>query len=246
MTAYTSTRPGPPRQGRFSIGDTVTDSEGVVWMCARAGFATGGAAFGYADAAEFVPSVDADAVTTHNVGAKNGATVSVVEGGNGLIHKTTFTLTATPVTVTDEAGVAQWGGTAKLYTFPAGQTMTLGAVMAGNLTLGTTGTIIDAFTGVNSLGTAARAATGAATLVGTAADILQSTANATASSKVAAIDSVSVATALTESGARHFDGTATAKELYLNFAIADDASHTSGTGSFTGTIQLVWVLLGDN
>jgi hypothetical protein len=74
---------------------------------------------------------------------------------------------------------------------------------------------------------------------------LQSTANAEAAAKVAAIASHSVATALTESGARWYDGTGTPGPVFLNFAIADDATHTAGTGKFTGTITLTWINLGD-
>lgn len=178
------------------------------------------------------------------VGVVSGTGVSVVEHSSGPIHRTVFTLSATPITITDDAGVAQYGGTGKLYTFPEGLLLTMGAEVHGNLTLGTTGTIIAAYTGVNSLGTVT--ATTGATLVSTEADILQSTANATASAAVAAIDSVSIATALTEAGARWLDGTATAKAMFLNFAIADDATHTSGTGLFTGGITITWINLGDN
>jgi len=176
-------------------------------------------------------------------GLPNGATVSVQELGVGPIRRTILSLAATPVTITDDAAVAQFGGTGKIYDFPEGALCILGAVVQGSLTLGTTGTIINSFTGVNALGSAT--ATTGATLVSTEADILQSTANATASSKVAAINSIPVATALTEAGARWLDGTTTPIDMFLNFAIADDATHTSGTGSFTGTITVLWTLLGD-
>lgn len=243
MTAYAArTRPGPPANGRYRLGDTVPDSNGVIWNCVKGGFA--GANVFDPDGAVFVPNAGSTGAFLYGAGAASGATVSAAESGDGLIHKTVLTLTATPVTITDDAGVAQYGGTGKIYGFPEGLLFTLGAEVHGNLTLGTTGTIIDAFTGVNALGTAT-ASTGA-TLVGTEADILQSTANATASSKVAAIDSVSTATALTESGARHLDGTGTAKDMYLNFAIADDATHTSGTGTFTGVVTVVWMIIADN
>lgn len=196
-------------------------------------------------AMKFDPAVKAALYELLNTpGTVSGTGVKADEHSAGLIQRTTLRLTNTPVTITDDAGVAQYGGTGLLYTFPQGLIMTLGAVVTGTLTLGTTGTIIDAFTGVNALGTAT-ASTGS-TLTGTEADILQSTANAAAVSKSAAIDSVSIATALTESGARHFDGTSTPKGVYLNFAIADDASHTSGTGKFTGTITIPWINLGDN
>ena len=53
-------------------------------------------------------------------GTPNGSTVTVKEYGSDVLHRTVLTCTATPVTITDDAGVAQYGGTAKLYDFPAG------------------------------------------------------------------------------------------------------------------------------
>lgn len=179
-----------------------------------------------------------------NVGAKNGTTVSVQEMGNGIINKTRFTLTATPITISDDAGVAQYGGV-KIYDFPAGLLCTLGAVVTGTLTAGVTGTIIDNWDGDVALGTAT--ATTGATLTGTEADILQSVSvSAGNSDKLGVVDAVSVATALTESGARWHDGTATAKDMYLNFLIDDNATHTAGTATFTGTVDLIWTIIGDN
>lgn len=174
------------------------------------------------------------------------ATVSAKEIGTGAFRKTILTLNATPITLTDAAGSAQWGGSPKLYDFPEGVLLTHAAMLTGNLTLGVTGTFIDEFTGVTALGTATATVTTPATLTTTEADILQSTAIGTAAAKVSAVDVVSTATALTETGGRVFDGTAGAKDLYLNFSIADDATHTSGTGVFTGSIILLWSLLGDN
>lgn len=185
------------------------------------------------------------AVTTSDgVGAKNGSTVSVVEYGNGAMHKTVITCTATPVTITDEAAVAQYGGTGKLYDFPDGMILTHGATIDGAVTLGTTGTITDTWAGGVALGTAT--ATTGATLVGTEADILPEVDVAAATAKVASVDAESVAAVLTESGARWLDGTATAKDLFLNLVVDDHATHTSGTGTFTGTITILWSNLGDN
>ena len=176
-------------------------------------------------------------------GAKNGATVTVVERGGEVMHKTILTCTATPVTITDDAGVAQYGGVAKLYDFPEGAIITHGAVIDGSVTLGTTGTIIATWAGGISLGTAA--ATTGATLTGTEADIMPEVDVAAATASVAVVDAVSVATALTESGARWFDGTATATDLYMNLVVDDDATHTSGTGTFTGTVTIIWSFVGD-
>lgn len=182
--------------------------------------------------------------TSQGVGAKAaGATFTVQELGNDLLHKTVITCTATPVTITDDAAVAQYGGTGKLYDFPEGLLVTFGAVVDGSVTLGTTGTIINTWAGGVALGTAT--ATTGATLTGTEADIMPEVDVAAATAKVAVVDAVSVATALTESGARWFDGTATAKDLYLNLVVDDDATHTSGTGTFTGTVTVVWMIVGD-
>jgi len=165
------------------------------------------------------------------------ATCVATEYGDNVIHKTVLTCTAMPLSIADDAGQAQYGGV-KVYTFPAGLIATTAACVVGNLTLGVTGTIITTFTGVNALGSVT-ASTGTS-LTSTEATWLQSTANATAVASVAAISSVSIATQLTESGGRVYDGRATAAPVFLNFAIADDASHTAGTGTFTGTIIIVW------
>lgn len=191
-------------------------------------------------------TVDLDSTATvAEVGvvpAAVAATCVATEYGDNLIHKTVLTCTALPISLADDAGIAQYGGV-KVYTFPEGLISTFGAIISGSLTLGVTGTFIDAFTGVNALGSIV--ATTGATLISTEATWLQSTANATAVTKVAAISSVSVATALTESAGRIYDGTGTAAPVFLNFAIADDVTHTAGSGTFTGTITLAWLKVGD-
>lgn len=169
-------------------------------------------------------------------------TVVASEFSNGVVNRTILTCTAVPISVADDAGVAQYGGV-KLYTFPQGIIHLHGAVLSGNLTMGVTGTFIDAFTGVIALGSAT-AGTGA-TLLTTEATWLQSTAMSTASSKVAATAAYPVATQITEAGSRWYDGHTTAAPMYLNVAIADDATHTAGTGTWTGTITFIWSVIAD-
>jgi len=168
--------------------------------------------------------------------------VTAVEKGDGITNRTILTCVDMPISVADDAGVAQYGGV-KVYTFPQGIVYLRGAMYYGSLTMGVTGTFIDAFTGVMALGSAT-AGTGT-TLVTTEATWLQSTAMATASSKVAVTNNFPVATQITESGSRHYDGHTTAGPVYLNVAIADDVSHTAGTGKWSGTIILDWSILGD-
>lgn len=172
------------------------------------------------------------------------ATVLAFEHGVGPAKQTYLECNALIVTITDDAGVAQFGGV-KVYDFPEGMLLMKGAQLNGILTAGVTGTIIDDWDGDVALGTAT--ATTGATLTGTEADYMPSVAvSAGGSDKDGVVNAASVATALTESGARWHDGTATAMDLFLNFVIDDDASHTAGTASFTGTIVINWEMLGDN
>jgi len=64
---------------------------------------------------------------------------------------------------------------------------------------------------------------------------------------VAVTDAISAATALTESGARWLDGTSTAIDLFMNLLVDDNVAHDNTiTGTFTGTVTIMWVSLGDN
>jgi hypothetical protein len=181
-------------------------------------------------------------VSTVGNGTKNGYTVKAIEYGDGMLHRTRLTCAATPITIADDAGVAQYGGV-KIYDLPAGCICVLGAVVDGTLTAGVTGTVIATWAGGFSLGTAT--ATTGSTLTGTEADILPEVNIAAATAKVGTVKGFPTPTALTESGSRWLNGTATASDVYLNFVIDDDVSHTAGTATFTGTVDLVWVNLGD-
>lgn len=237
MATYTKATPGKPTSGKYNAGDVVTDSNDIAWHCVRSGIP-----------GEFIGvvggSVTGSPRNTTGVGAKNGSTVTAAEYGSGNYHETVLTLTATPVTVTDDAGQGQYGGTGKIYDFPAGHLCILGAIVDGNLTMGATGTFIDTYGSTCALGSVT--ATTGATLVSTEADILKSFAGTAAVAKVASIKGGPVATQITEAGALWYDGHTTALDAFLNFVITDDATHTSGTGTFTGTVRMIWVNLGDN
>ena len=158
---------------------------------------------------------------------------------DGPVRKVKLTLTATPLVLTDESGVTIWSGT-KIYDFPAGVLLFLGANIVGELT----GDDVNAtFDGDVALGTATADNT-ATPMVTVQQDLLQNTTLAAATAKVAPVDAVNVATALTESGARWHDGRATAKDMYLNFLIDEDGANATGVGSFTGTIEFAYIILG--
>jgi hypothetical protein len=201
------------------------------WNCTA--YTSGTATATVKDATEEIKGVGTVPVTTVTAYEYGTVAKQTVLECNNLI-----------VTISDDAGVAQYGGV-KIYDFPEGMILTKGAQVNGILTAGVTGTIIDNWDGDVALGTVT--ATTGATLVSTEANILQSVpVSAGASDKLGVVDAVSVATALTESGARWLDGTATAVDMYLNFVIDDDATHTAGTASFTGTVVFNWEVLGDN
>lgn len=178
------------------------------------------------------------------VGAVATATTTKAYEYTNVAKQTVLELNAFAISISDDSGVAQYGG-AKVYDLPEGMILIKGVQINGTLTAGVTGTVIDNWDGDVALGTAT--ATTGATLTGTEADIMQSVAvSAGASDKLGVVDAVSVATALTESGARWFDGTATAKDVFLNFVIDDDATHGASTATFTGTIVFNWEVIGDN
>lgn len=185
-------------------------------------------------------TTDSDGATTSGVGAANGATVSAAES-TPTIHTTLLTLTATPITIADESGVGQYGAV-KIYDFPAGLICILGSVVSGSITAAAP--IIDTWDGDIGLGTVA---TTDAALDTDETNIMQSSATTTAVSKVAAVDAVTTAAQYGTITAHYLDGTATAADLYLNLIIDDNGAHVGAmSATFTGTVRVTWVNLGDN
>ncbi len=172
------------------------------------------------------------------VAAGNGAaagTGNVATEQRGNVHTTVLTMTAMSITMTD-ATTAGCHGSQKIYDFPAGNIMILGATTDLAITAGSGG-ITDTASVVGSIGSAA-IGTDNATLSSTEANIVPSTA-ATLTGGVGAMDGESTASAI-------LDGTATAVDAYLNIAVPDAGSSASDTVSVTGTVTLVWINLGDN
>ncbi|HUT62019.1 MAG TPA: hypothetical protein VNA25_29630 [Phycisphaerae bacterium] len=179
----------------------------------------------------------------YGIGAVAGATITAVEKGDGVVHKTVLTCTALPITITDEAAAGQFGGS-KVYDFPAGLIMTLGAVIDGSVTA--VAPIIATWDGDVALGTAAPTDHATGLVVADTGRYLQSTATTQAVAFVGNVDAISIATGLTETAARCTDGTATALDLFLNLLIDDNAAHVGAmSATFTGTITIAWINLGD-
>jgi hypothetical protein len=175
-------------------------------------------------------------ITSVGVGAKAGGTVTVVEQGcSGVIHKTVLTLTATPITLTDEAGVGQFGGV-KIYDMPAGNHIFLGATIDADLTL-TNAAWTDAAEGDVGLGTTA--VTDGNALATTEQNIIATTAIAAMTAQVGPINASSADVATVAAA-----GT-TDTDIYLNVRIDDAEAHITDGGTITGTVTIVWANLGD-
>jgi hypothetical protein len=168
------------------------------------------------------------------VGATNGAAVSVREH-MAKVHRTVMPITNLSVTMTD-ATTAGSHGAHKLYDFPAGNILILGATT--NLTIARVGTQITAAAAVvGALGSVATA-TDNATLTGTEANVVPSTTATLTSGAGSMLGS--------SSGSVTLNGTSTPIDLFLNFAIPDAGSGGNDALLVNGTVEVAWINLGDN
>lgn len=189
-----------------------------------------------ADAAILETMISNYSTILAGVGAKNGATVTAAETVLGDVHKTVLTMASTPITLTDEGGVGQYGGV-KLYDFPAGNIQILGAILDASITLLTP--FIDTAEGDVGIGTTA--VTDGNALATTEQNIIPTTAIAALVSKVGPIDAISATASQIQ-----LNGTATAIDAYINVRIDDDAAHaTTASNLISGTLTLYWRNLGD-
>jgi hypothetical protein len=169
-------------------------------------------------------------------GAVAGSGVVAREFISGPNRLTRLTLTGRTVTMTDEAGVVAYGGT-KLYDFPTGAIRITGVGVSLTVTKSGAG-INDDFDGDWGIGTATAGNNNA--LATTEQDIVATTATTQAVAGV-----TSIAFPASSATVVSFDGTGTAKDLFLNFLIDDVDQDGGGTLSVTGTIDITWQYLGD-
>ena len=129
----------------------------------------------------------------------------------------------------------------KIYDFPQCRLSVLGvtATLQQKTTSALVSTLNSGSTGASGLGTAAASAT---TLATTMVDFLPSTAFTSSTTVNVAGTAVTAALA----AAAQFDGTATAKDLYLNTAYATTTDvDADATQTISGTIVITWINLGD-
>ena len=168
-------------------------------------------------------------------GAAASISVAVAESSAGDI-KTVMTLDNVSIAMTD-ATTAGSHGSLKLYDFPEGNLLFLGGTCDLTVTAGEGG-ITDTAAVVGSVGTAT-VGTDNETLTTTEADLIPSTAS-TLTAGVGATKGKTVT-----AGVVVFDGTTTAKDAWLNYAVPDADSTANDTLIVSGTITLVWSNLGD-
>lgn len=166
-----------------------------------------------------------------------GSYVSAKHVQVGPFCVTTLTLNNVPQTVTNGT---EYQST-QIYDFPEGRLNVLGvtATLQQKTTSALASTLNASSTGAIGLGTAAASAT---TLATTMVDFLPSTAFTSSATINVAGSAVSAALA----ASAQFDGTSTAKDLYLNTAYATTTDvDGNATQTISGTVVITWVLLGD-
>jgi hypothetical protein len=168
--------------------------------------------------------------TSGTVGTGVTATVTSTES-YGQVNKTVLALAAVPVAVTyGGSGTNSVGGT-KVYDFPAGRLLVLG-VTVDNFTIGNSLSLGATDGGDFSFGTATASGTN---LSSTAVDLCPKTS----------IDPITNRVDAALAASAQFDGTSTAKDMYVNLLIDANDMTNNATPGVTGTVTIHWLNLGD-
>ncbi len=173
-------------------------------------------------------------ITSIGIGAIVDNKCTAVEGGTANVHQTTLTFTLTGATHDlDLADGADHGTGIKIYDFPAGDILILGATCDG--VVASVNTDGGGATFPLSLGSVV--ASDDATLTGTEADIIPSTTVVDGSSSDFHA-SLAASILFQRAGGTDLD-------LYLNAAVTNAVSTGAVTIEVTGTVTISWMNLGD-
>lgn len=168
------------------------------------------------------------------------AYIAPIEQGDGiLLRRSLIAINALPQTVVNGT---EYQGT-KIYTFPEGRILVLGALLAiaQTTTSVIASTLNSGVTGAVGVGTVVASAT---TLASTMQNIIPTTAFVTSTVINVAAATVKAALAAVASP---FDGTTTPVDVYLNTAYATTGDiDADATQTLSGLLQLIWINLGDN
>lgn len=171
------------------------------------------------------------------VGSVPVSTVSAKHVQVGPFCVTTLTLDNVAQTVVNGT---EYQGT-KIYDFPDGRISVLGvtATLKQKTTSALASTLNASSTGAIALGTATASNV---SLTSTMVDLLPSTAFTSSATVNVAGTAASAALA----AAAQFDGTSTAKDMYLNTAYATTTDvDGDATQTISGTVVVTWINLGD-
>lgn len=171
--------------------------------------------------------------STADAGSETGTNVSVVEYGDGVIHKSVFTFSSATITLAD-AGI---NAHLDFYTFPSGMVKILGA----SVDIVVTNTANFNASDNDHFYLAVGTADGSGDLTTTEQDIIAKTDFDTAGGTDLAHDwgaSTDTVTGL-------LDGHSTAANLRVNLYIPDANDNDTNIISMTGTLTVVWVNCGD-
>lgn len=161
--------------------------------------------------------------------------LSVVETGDGVVHKTTFTIASGYELVEVDSGANGGHASTQLYDFPAGYIKFIGSVLDVDVSCGTTGLTATA-TYDFGLGTAATGTSDAA--LSTTEQNVLTKIEGDLSGAAAALGSAYA----TDVAA---DGTSTAANLYFNAAFEANDASADEVCTISGTVIVTWVNLGD-
>lgn len=172
-----------------------------------------------------------------DVGDVSVSTVTAKHVAMGPFIQTTLTLNNVAQAIVNGT---EYQGT-QIYDFPEGRIYVIGAVatLQQKTTSVLASTLNASSTGSIGIGTVTASAT---TLATTMQDIIP----ATAFTSSATINTAGTAVTAVLASPAVFDGTATAKDLYLNTAYATTTDvDADATQTISGTVIITWVFLGD-
>lgn len=177
--------------------------------------------------------------TTSGNGAIVASKCTVVEYGDGVLHKSviTFTLTGDHDIDVDDGGKSAG---VKVFDMPEGRLSVLGVTIDASTV---TNNVYNASTNdiyYVSVGTVDGTQAADADLTSTEADIIPKTTLDTVSSTTLTL---TWKTAL--AAAAQFDGTTTPVDLFVNVAVPDASNTDATTHAITGTMTITWINLGD-
>lgn len=183
---------------------------------------------------------------TFGIGTKEGGGVpaiqnayKITERGTDVHHKTVFTFNDTPITLLDTGT----GEGTLIYTFPEGAILFNGGT--GSIAITTTSTLATTLNASSAMSWGVGSVTqqGNITLATTEQDFIPTTA-------ITSSATIDVAGAVSSTAADGvlvaLDGTSTAIELHLNFAIGTATDiDADATITVDGTVNIFWTNLGD-